>query len=314
MTLDEVLSLKAEMESAFEAPPRAGLTLVQKRIDEGRVSGFVRRLFDAPVRHLPLLLETNAPIVIRAAKLERWPRGDIVQAALLAQGDRAGRATPHLSIGYSAIGKKDYRAEVRIQDPDVRTVLLAQQIVHRAKGQAHVGQYFGLTAHAARSADGGAEALPIGSSVGHRKSPPGTIGLFLRSADGIGVVSNSHILAWCGRAKAGDPILAPHPNDADSSREIGKLRRFSSLIHDDVIALDMAFAVLNDGAVPGGNVVPKSLPDAGKSIKSGARLPVESIGLAVRKIGLTSGSTRGTLAAFNAGPKLIYEGLAACRT
>jgi hypothetical protein len=201
-------------------------------------------------------------------------------------------------------------------------VLLVQEIVHRKKSQpdeVRIGQYFNLAAHATKRAEGkakapcAAEPVPIGSSVGHRRSPPGTLGLFLRSADGIGIMSNSHILAWCGRAKPDDPIFAPHPNDARDVCEIGRLRRYSSLIHDDVVAVDLAFAALNEGVMHGGNVVPAAFPDAGKSIKSGTPLPVEAIGLAVRKIGRTSHSTSGKLSAFNVGPKLTYPGLGEVR-
>jgi hypothetical protein len=122
-------------------------------------------------------------------------------------------------------------------------------------------------------------------------------------------VSNSHILAWCGRAKTGDSIFAPHPSDSRQPHQIGKLRRFSNLINDDVVSLDLAFAVLSEGVSHRGNVVPAGLPDAGKSIKSGQPLPVESINLKVKKIGRTSRSTSGEIAALDVSAKLLYAGL-----
>jgi hypothetical protein len=133
--------------------------------------------------------------------------------------------------------------------------------------------------------------------------------LFLKSADGIGILSNSHVLAWCGRARRGDPIFAPHPDDSSTARKIGKLHRFTSLINDDEVALDAAFALLEKEIAYSGNVVPDGLPDAGKAIKAGKPLPVEAIGLRVAKIGRTSQSTSGVIGAFNVGPKLIYRGL-----
>lgn len=307
MTLDEVQSLKGEMEAAFKVPAQACFNLVQRRLDENQAGGFVRSLIDMPARYLPWVLASSTPMLVGAAHLDRRPRGNIAEAVFGAQGADDARPEPYLSVGYSAVGKKDYRAEVRIQDPDVRTVLLAQEIVHRANGQARVGRYRDLEAHAGKPAAG--TAFPIGSSVGHRKCQPGTLGLYLRSDEGIGVVSNSHVMAWCGRAKLNDPIMAPHPDDSTQAREIGRLRRFSSLIHDDVIDLDLAFAVLDDGVPHGNNVVPPGLPDAGKSIKVGAPLPVEAIGLGVTKIGRSTRSTSGTLAAFNVGAKLSYKGL-----
>jgi hypothetical protein len=309
MTLDEVLALKQEMEETFQEPPRASLGLVQRWIDEGRATRFVGGLLDTPARVLPVLFETTEPALINACWTGQRPRGDFVHAALLAHGHRDEKARPHLSVGYSAVRKNNYRAEVRFQNPDVHTVLLAHEIVHRTKGQARIGEYRDLCAHAGKPAESGSEGLLVGSSVGHRKSPAGTLGLFLKSAEGVGIVSNSHILAWCGRARAGDPIFAPHPDDSKQARQIGKLRRFSKLINDDVVALDVAFALLEKELPNHGNVVPAGMPDAGKSIKAGEPLPVESIGLKVTKIGRTSHSTSGVVAAFNVGPKLLYAGL-----
>jgi hypothetical protein len=308
MTLDEVLALKGEMEESFREPPRAGLGLVQRWIDEGRATRFVRSVLDTPARVLPVLFETTEPVLINACISGHRPKGDFVHAALVAHGRHDEKAQPLLSVGYSAVGKNNYRAEVRFQNPDVYTVLLAQEIVHRTKGQARIGEYRDLSAHGGKAEDG-SEDLLVGSSVGHRKSPAGTLGLFLKSQEGVGIVSNSHILAWCGRARAGDPIFAPHPDDSRQAHQIGKLRRFSKLINDDVVALDVAFALLEKEVPNRGNIVPAGMPDAGKLIKAGEPLPVESIGLKVTKIGRTSHSTSGVLTAFNVGPKLIYAGL-----
>jgi hypothetical protein len=309
MTLDEVLALKQEMEAAIQEPPRAGLGLVQRWIDEGRAIEFARRVFDTPARALPVLFETTEPALISACMSGRLPRGDFVHAALVAHGRQDEKVPPRLSVGYSAVGKNDYRAEVRLQDPDLYTMMLTREIVHRTKGQSRIGEYRDLCAHAGKAAESGSEGLLVGSSVGHRKGPAGTLGLFLKSAEGVGLVSNSHVLAWCGRARPGDPIFAPHPDDSKQARQIGKLRHFSNLINDDEVALDAAFALLAKDVPYHGNLVPDGMPDAGKSIKAGEPLPVESIDLKVAKIGRTSHSTLGVVAAFNIDPKITYAGL-----
>jgi hypothetical protein len=233
------------------------------------------------------------------------PAGDFVRTALVAHGYRDEKARPHLSVGYSAVGKNDYRAEVRLQNPDLHTVLLAHEIVHRAKGQARIGRYRDLSAHAGKSAESGSGTLLVGNSVGHPSSPPGTLGLFLKSTEGVGIVSNSHILACCGRAQAGDPIFAPHPKDSKKARQIGKLSRFSRLING--VSLDAAFALLEKDVPYHGNIVPVGLPDGGKSIKAGEPLPAEAIDLKVTKIGRSSHSTSGVVTAFNIDPELIYR-------
>jgi hypothetical protein len=309
MTLDEVLALKEKTEAAIEKHPRAGLGLVQRWMDEGRSTAFARRVFDTPARVLPALFETTEPALIGACLSGRLPRGDFIHAALVAQGHQSEKAPPRLSVGYSAVGKNDYRAEVRLQDPDLYTVLLAREVLHQAKGKARIGEYRDLRAQAGNAAASGSDGLLIGNSVGHRKCLAGTLGLFLKSADGVGLMSNSHVLAWCGRARTGDPIFAPHPDDSAQARQIGKLRHFSSLIHDDVVDLDAAFALLEKEVRYQGNIIPDGVPDAGKSIKAGGPLPEDSIGLRVAKIGRTSQYTVGEVSAFNVGPKLIYHGL-----
>jgi hypothetical protein len=305
MTLDEVLALKQEMEERFQEPPRVGLALVQRWIDEGRATKFVQSVLEAPARVLPVLFETTQPELVSACVRGRFLRGEVVNAALVAHGFQEEKARPHLSMGYSAVGKNRYRAEVRLQNPDVYAVLLAQEIAHRTRGQARIGTYGDLKVHAGKTAASGSDDLLIGSSIGHPKSPAGSLGLFLNSAEGVGIVSNSHVLAWCGRAKAGDPIFAPHPNESEEARQIGKLHSFTSLINDDDVSRDVAFAVLEKEVRHRGNIVPDGLPDAGRTIRAGEPLPVEAIDLKVAKIGRTSHSTVGEITAF----KLIYPRL-----
>lgn len=309
MTLDEVRALKQEMEDAVQEPPRAGLGLVQKWIDEGRATEFVRRVFDAPARVLPVLFESTEPALITACMRGQLPRGDFIQAALVAHGREDEKPPPRLSVGYSAVGKNDFRAEIRLQDPDLYTMLLTREIVHRTKGQARIGKYRDLHAHSDTSTQSGGGSLHVGSSVGHPKSPAGTLGLFLKSAEGIGILSNSHILAWCGRARTGDPVYSPHPKDSGKAKQIGKLRSFTSLINDEAVAFDAAFAVLAKDVQHQGNRIPDGMPDAGKSIKVGKPLPVGAVDLKVAKIGRTSQFTSGVVGAFDIDAKLIYAGL-----
>ncbi|MGJ5135250.1 hypothetical protein [Bradyrhizobium oligotrophicum] len=309
MTLDEVVALKQEMEELFREPTRAGLGLVQRSMDEGRATEFDKLVFKTPARLLPELFGNSAPSLITACIEGRRPSDSSVREALIAQGFQDKQVQPDLSVGYLAVGKNDYRAEVRLQNPDVRTALLASNIARRSNGKVRIGEYRNLTAHGHRSADDGQADLTIGMSVGHRKGPAGSLGLFLNSPAGVGIVSNSHILAWCGRARAGDAIFAPHPGDSSEPRQIGKLRNFSSLIKGDGVALDAAFAVLGTDVQHDGNLIPSGAPGCGKRIMAGEPLPLEAIGLEVAKIGRSSHVTVGQLSAFAVSPWITYSGL-----
>jgi hypothetical protein len=301
MTLDEVISLKQEVESELTMPA-AGFRLMQNRIDAGLTNKFVQSLVARPLRELPMIFGTSAPGLVGAALRGRSLTSNLLATAqtLSAQGADDDAASPRLSVGYSEVAAKRYRVEVRIQRPSVHTVLLAQEVARRANGEARIGEYRQLKSHA-----GG---LLLGGSVGHKKSPPGTLGLFLSSSDGVGIVSNSHVLAWCGRARRGDPIYAPHPKDAKEVREIAILHRFNSLIEDHEVSLDAAFALLNDGIQHPENVIPEGFPQAGKRLAMTKVMPA-NLDLRVCKIGRTSKYTMGALSAVAVSATLDYPGL-----
>jgi hypothetical protein len=313
MTLNEVISLKQEVESELTTPT-AGIRLMQNRIDAGLANKFVQSLLDRPLRDLPMIFEANTPGLVGAAFRGRSLTASLLENArsLMAHGVGEDTKNPNLSIGYSEVKANRYRVEVRFQRASVHTALLVQEVVHRANGEARVGEYRKLMAYPGSTAAAGGTAvtpgLQIGGSVGHQKGPPGTLGLFLKSSNRVGILSNSHILARCGRAKRGDPIYAPHPKDAEGAREIARLDCFSSLIQDDEVPLDAAFALLNDGVRHQGNFIPAGMPEAGKRLAKTKVMPA-NLGLEVCKIGRTSQHTAGTLGAVAVSPTIEYPGL-----
>lgn len=308
MTLDQAEALKAELMAEPEPP---AMSLVQSRIDTHALNGFLRSVLNRPVRELPQIFSTREPMLLGAAQSGGRIKAAAIPAmrALSAQGE-ANDAQPAVSIGFSTIAKNDYRLEVRLQQPNVATILYAQEIVRRANGQARIGEYHDLKAHARPAAPlpAAGPKLSIGDSIGHPKCPPGTLGLFMRSPEGVGVLSNSHVLARCGRARRGDPIHSPHPRDATASPKIGHLREFSNLIMEDDVPFDAAFALLEDGVAINGNTIPSPLADAGKKIVA-ARGKVEPGGLKVCKIGRTTRQTTGTLDSIAQSPTVEYDGV-----
>jgi hypothetical protein len=307
MTLDEAEALRETLSAEFS---RAGaMSLVQQRIDTRRLDGFVRSLMERPMRELPRIFAASEPSLLGAARSGRALESAVLPplSRIIAHG-AADDAEPNLSIGFSAPKKNDYRLEVRLQNPTVATVLYAQEVVERAKGQARIAEYRELKCHGGRSAAATDAGLSIGHSIGHAKGPAGSIGLFVGSPEGVGVLSNSHILARCGRARRGDPIYSPHQLDSRSPPKVAQLREFCSLIQDDAVPFDAAFAALIDGVPHHGNVIPAGLPGSGKRIVAFRSKP-EPGRLKVSKIGRTSGHTSGIFSAVGVSPTLEYAGL-----
>ena len=306
MTLDEAEALRETLSTEFS---RAGaMNLVQQRIDARRINGFVRSLMERPMRELPRIFAASEPSLVGAARSGRALESTAFPplSRIIAHG-AADDAKPNLSIGFSAPAKNDYRLEVRLQNPTVATVLYAQEVVQRAKGQARIAEYRELRCHGGPRA-ATAAGLSIGHSIGHAKGQAGSIGLFVSSPGGVGVLSNSHILARCGRARRGDSIYAPHHTDFRSPPKVALLREFCSLIQDDAVPFDVAFATLIDGVVHNGNTIPAGLPGSGKKIVASRSKP-EPGRLKVAKIGRTSGHTSGVFSAVGVSPTLEYAGL-----
>ena len=133
--------------------------------------------------------------------------------------------------------------------------------------------------------------LRPGSSVAHPDVTAGTLGAFVRDAAGrVLLLSNNHVLADTDRAQVGDPVLSPAPADGgrpDVDR-VATLTWFQRLEDGDNL-LDLALATVDDPALVGGNLV-------AEGTLSGV---VEQVldGVAVAKVGRTTGHTTGTVTA-----------------
>jgi hypothetical protein len=134
--------------------------------------------------------------------------------------------------------------------------------------------------------------LRPGLSVAHPGVTAGTLGGFVRTATGLAMLSNNHVLAASNAASLGDPVLQPGPADGGLVADrVATLAAFQPMVAG-VNLVDAAVAVLDDGVLatagdlPGGpllGTVPESLdvePDE-----------------AVEKIGRTTGHTAGRITA-----------------
>jgi hypothetical protein len=129
--------------------------------------------------------------------------------------------------------------------------------------------------------------------VAHPSVTAGTLGGFVRTAGGLAVLSNNHVLAASDAASLGDPALQPGPYDGGTDDDrIGALSDFVRFRDDVPNAVDAAVAVLDEGVdvspgdVPGGPLA-ATVPDA---------LEVDP-DEAVEKVGRTTGHTTGRISA-----------------
>ncbi|MEJ7727229.1 MAG: hypothetical protein WKH47_09475 [Actinomycetes bacterium] len=134
--------------------------------------------------------------------------------------------------------------------------------------------------------------LVRGSSVAHVEVSAGTIGAFVRiaGASAVHVLSNNHVLAATDLGRSGDEVLQPGPADGGTGADrIGALAAAVPLDPDGPNLVDAAVAVVDD-EVPvdptahDGPVTETVDPDAVRGL--------------VRKIGRTTGVTRGRISAF----------------
>jgi hypothetical protein len=134
--------------------------------------------------------------------------------------------------------------------------------------------------------------LVIGCSVAHVTSTAGTLGLIAQhtKTNRAVLVSNSHVFAHGGTANIGDGITQPGRADGGAA-PVGSLLDFVPLKASGSNQVDAAIA-LPDAAI---ELKPNEIPGIG--IFSIAPADVLRPNLSVRKLGRTSGLTRGIVTA-----------------
>ena len=168
-------------------------------------------------------------------------------------------------------------------ETDVRVIGLV-----RAATASAASEQPGPGGRARRPAD---RLLRPGTSVAHPDVTAGTLGAFVRDQDGrVLLISNNHVLADTDRARVGDPVLSPGPADG-GRRDVDRVATLTSFepLSVDGNLLDLAVAALDDGERVGGNTVPEGeLSRVAQDLLDG---------LAVAKVGRTTGHTTGTITA-----------------
>jgi hypothetical protein len=135
--------------------------------------------------------------------------------------------------------------------------------------------------------------LRPGLSVAHPTVSAGTLGGFVRTAGGLALLSNNHVLAASNAAFPGDTVLQPGPADRGTAGDrVATLGAFERLRPDARNLVDAAVATL-EADVP---AEPGDLP--GGRLGSVVVHPLEiDPDEEVEKVGRTTGHTRGRVSA-----------------
>lgn len=134
--------------------------------------------------------------------------------------------------------------------------------------------------------------LVRGSSVAHLDVTAGTIAAFVRLADvdGVHVLSNNHVLAASDRGQVGDAVLQPGPADGGGPADrIAALATAVELDPDGANLVDCAVAKVDDDI----EVDPAAHDGAVTEV-----VAADEVRGTVRKVGRTTGVTRGRISAF----------------
>ena len=148
--------------------------------------------------------------------------------------------------------------------------------------------------------------LQSGFSIGHIKVTAGTLGAIVRRGGKLHVLSNSHVLAMSGKAKAGDPIV--YPGVADGGAVPANLAATLTAF----VPFDTSGALVNrvDAAIA--EIVSDRLEAVNLAIhKAGVPLgtAVAKRNMKLAKFGRTTGKTTGRVIDVNFRFTLNYPGV-----
>lgn len=276
MRLDSALALKADLISEVVNPLAAPLLF---RRTEARI----------------LALREGATLVgVGAQPVDAVP--DVHR--LLALG-----VAPH---------QRGYRLAIRLQRPALRNSQVVEHLTRRAKGEVDIRMVGRIdkrtpsaptTSRAKRAPAGlwyrgNCRPLVIGSSIAHVDVTAGTLGAFVERGGATCILSNNHVLANEDRGARGDAILQRATLDGGRKVDdtVASLAHSVRLKRRAANVCDAALARVGDHPCDLGRL--RQIVDGRDGRLAGLAAASVDPGEAVRKIGRTTGSTRGRITAF----------------
>lgn len=218
-----------------------------------------------------------------------------------------------LSVGLSKKDTRaeDYQIELRIQREGGRAHRAAEKFKKEASDEANIeivprieAPSVSLVEEETKGSRTGVEPLRIGVSVSHRDGPTGTLGAFISTKKGDGILSNAHVFSP-GTTETETNEYIFHPGSADARRLIQSMRVakfceatefFKKKANDTDAATALLLEKWRDHD---GNVIPKGCGHEkegrrlGRVITMGQLRPQQS----VSKIGRTTDARSGKISA-----------------
>lgn len=201
----------------------------------------------------------------------------------------------NIALGVSHDPQKGFRLAVRIQSRILEKSPSVDSIVSKAKGEVDVRYVGRLTKRQGMNLRSRHRPLVIGCSAGHYLITAGTLGCFVETkGKDPRMLSNNHVFANENAARKGDPILQPGRYDGGKKggHTVGSLDRFVRLKKTATNFVDCAIATIADGI----KFDQSTLAGIG-DLQASVVHPVD-VGMTVRKVGRTTGTTSGRVTAF----------------
>ena len=201
-----------------------------------------------------------------------------------------------IAIGASLHGK-EHKVAVRVQRKELMESKLLEKLSKKAKGEIEIIFVGDIGKSAVNPLTKKIRPLAIGYSCGHFKITAGTLGAFVKPRTGAGtmILSNNHVLAHENAAKKGDAILQPGQIDGGTAADaVAKLTSFVKLSSTKINLVDCAVATVDTPI----KFDVSAIKGLGKLKGVSAKKVEDLMGVAVAKLGRTTGLRKGKITAF----------------
>jgi hypothetical protein len=231
----------------------------------------------------------------------------VSEPAVFGIGARPFETVPRLQRSV-ALGvtrhRGEYRVAVRVQRPSLLQSPLMDRLSKESKGEIDVRIIGRLDKRAKATATpwyrSNVRPLLVGASIGHVEVTAGTIGAIVRRGSATYILSNNHVLANEGLAKAGDWILqrAAFDGGKDPADRVARLRYWIKFKPTGANFVDAALARIEQDIEHDAGML-RGLVSGKDRTLAGLGPEMVDEGETVYKIGRTTGPTKGRVTAFD---------------
>lgn len=188
----------------------------------------------------------------------------------------------------------DTQLAVLLRSRKLLNSALVERIRREARGEVHIA-FTGRIRPQAFPLDR-ERPIRIGCSVGHRRVTAGTVGCFVQTlSNGVGLLSNNHVLARSNLGQVGDAIIQPGKLDGgfDPADRIGNLIQTIPIQFGAVNSNSVDCAV--SSVLPGIDYDRAGLPMGSPTRQLSGRIMDATLDMPVWKVGRTTNLTEGVV-------------------